>query len=172
VSWKGHSYPLDSVTRVRWGAVSRSVNGIPTGTTYTIAFGDQRTQAICEVRRQEVFDEFVPRLFRAVGVPLLIKMLNTLRSNEKIRVGDAVVDDHGVTVPRHAIFSSRDPVYLRWHEFKVWSADGRFVIASNADKKAYAQMEYLHTDNLHLLEFAIRTHFKSTHRRLSQLFDA
>ena len=171
VSWKSQSYPLDAVTRVRWGAVRQSVNGIPTGTTYTIAFGDDRSQAVCETRQEGVFDEFVPRLFRAVGVRIMIKMVSSLGAGQKLRIGDAVVDDDGVTVPRHAFFGSSKPVYLRWHELHVWSADGSFVIGSKTDKKAYAQMQYLHTDNLHLLERALRTFFKSKHGRLSQLFD-
>jgi hypothetical protein len=171
VSWKNQSYPLDAVTRVRWGAVRQSVNGIPTGTTYTIAFGDDRSQAVCETRQEGVFDEFVPRLFRAVGFRILIKILADLGAGQKWLVGDAVVDDNGVTVPRHAFFGNSNPVYLRWHELHVWSADGSFVIGSKTDKKAYAQMQYLHTDNLHLLERALRMFFKSKHGRLSQLFD-
>jgi hypothetical protein len=171
ISWKNQTYPLDAVTRVRWGAVRQSVNGIPTGTTYTIAFGDERSQAVCETRQEGVFDEFVPRLFRAVGFRILIKMLSTLGAGQKVRIGDAVVDNDGVTVPRHAFFGSSDPVYLRWHELKVWSADGSFVIGSKTDKKAYAQMQYLNTDNLHLLEHGLRMFFKSKHGRLSELFD-
>jgi hypothetical protein len=171
ISWKNQTYPLDAVTRVRWGAVRQSVNGIPTGTTYTLAFGDDRSQSVCETRQEDVFNQFVPRLFRAVGVRILIKMLSTLGAGQSVRVGDAVIDDNGVTVPRHAFFGSSDPVYLRWQELKVWSADGSFVIGSKTDKKAYAQMPYLQTDNLHLLEHAIRMFFKSKHGRLSQLFD-
>lgn len=166
VVWDNQSYPLDAVTRVRWGGVSNS-----NGTTYTIAFGDERSQAVCETSRQEVFDAFVPRLFRSVGFSLLIKMLKTFANGGKVRLGEAVVDDNGVAVPRHGFFGVGDPVYLRWHELKAWSADGRFVIASKTDKKVYAQMEYLHTDNLHLLEYAIRTFLKSKHSRLSQVFD-
>src|SRR3546814_5902743 len=46
ISWKGQSFSLDSITRVRWGGVRHSVNGVPTGTTYTIAFGDKRSEEI------------------------------------------------------------------------------------------------------------------------------
>jgi hypothetical protein len=171
ISWKNQSYPLDAVTRVRWGALRQSVNGIPMGTTYTLFFGDEHSQAVCETSRKDVFEQFVPRLFRAVGVRIIIKMLETLGAGQRLRVGDAVVDDNGVTVPRHAFFGSSDPVYLRWHELEVWSAYGSFVIASKTDKKAYAKLPYLETDNLHLLEHALGMFFKSKHGRLSQLFD-
>ena len=137
VSWKNQQYALDDVTRVRWGAVRHSVNGIPTGTTYTIAFGDHRSQAACETRQGEIFEQFVPRLFRAVGFRILLKMIAELGEGRKVKVGDAVIDDLGVTVPRHALFGSSAPVHLKWHESHVWTADGSFDIGSKADKKAY-----------------------------------
>jgi hypothetical protein len=170
VSWKNKNYPLETVTRVRWGAVRRSVNGIPTGTTYTIAFGDGRSEAICETRQQRVFDEFVPRVFRAVGFRILVEMLATIGEGRTVQIGTAVVDDMGVTVPRHVFFGRSGPVRLQWHELHVWSGDGSFFIGSKMDKKAYAQMPYLSTANVHFLEYAIRLFFKSKHERLSQLF--
>src|SRR5207249_1560433 len=45
VEWKGRRYPLESITRVRWGGIRHSVNGIPTGTSYTVAFGDHSSEA-------------------------------------------------------------------------------------------------------------------------------
>jgi hypothetical protein len=51
ISWKGQSFSLDSITRVRWGGVRHSVNGVPTGTTYTIAFGDNRSEAVVELKK-------------------------------------------------------------------------------------------------------------------------
>lgn len=171
VSWKSQSYPLDNITRVRWGAVRHSVNGIPTGTTYTMAFGDDRSQAVCETRQEEVFDQFVKRLFRAVGLPILVRMLAELGERRTIRVGDALVGDLGVAVPRHAFFGGEKSVTLKWHELHVWTGDGSFYIGSKLDKKAYAQLPYLQTDNAHLLERAIRLFFESNKGRLSQLFD-
>lgn len=171
VSWKGQTFALDSVTRVRWGAVRNSVNGVPTGTTYTIAFGDERNVAVCDTRQEDVFDAFVSRLFRVVGVRILISILSALGAGHKVRIGDALVGDEGITVPRHSFFGSNNPVYLRWHELQVWSADGKFIVGSKADKKAYAELPYLSTDNAHLLEHAIRSFFKSKHGRLSQTFD-
>lgn len=171
ISWKNQTYPLEAVTRVRWGAVRHSVNGVPTKTIYTLAFGDERSQAVCETRQEEVFDQFVPRMFRAVGIRILMRMLSDLGAGKKLHIGDAVMIDIGVAVPRHVIFGNRDAVFLRWDELKVWSADGSFVISSKTDKKAYAQMQYLQTDNLHLVEHALRLFFKSKHGRLSQLFD-
>jgi len=50
LAWKNKRFPLDAVTRVRWGAVRHYVNGIPTGTAYTLAFGDNRSEGINVLR--------------------------------------------------------------------------------------------------------------------------
>lgn len=68
INWKGRRYPLGDITRVRWGGVSRSVNGIPTGTTYTIAFGNAQSEAVVEVRKKDIFATFIDKLWRAVGI--------------------------------------------------------------------------------------------------------
>lgn len=171
VSWKGQSYPLKAVTRVRWGAVRHSVNGIPTGTTYTIAFGDSHGEAVCEMRNEPVWSEFVSRLWKAVGFRITMQMLAALGAGEKLWFGEAVVDDLGVAMPKHTFFGNSDAVYCLWHELHVWTADGSFYIGSRADKKVYAQLAYLTTDNVHLLEMAIRKFFKSPKGKLSEAFE-
>jgi hypothetical protein len=57
ITWKNKTYPLESITRVTWGATRHSVNGIPTGTTYTISFGDDRSTSTVETRRGSVYEE-------------------------------------------------------------------------------------------------------------------
>src|SRR3546814_11568243 len=66
ISWKGQSFSLDSITRVRWGGVRHSVNGVPTGTTYTIAFGDKRSEAVVELKKEDIYSKFIEKLWRAV----------------------------------------------------------------------------------------------------------
>jgi hypothetical protein len=170
VSWKQRMYPLDSISRVRWGATRHSINGVPTGTTYTVAFGDPHDESIVELSDEHVFGNFVDRLSRAVALPISLRLLERLDGGAKVRFGEAIVDDSGVTMPRHAIFSSSTPVYGRWDEIRVWVADGSFLIGLASDKKVFAQMPYLTTDNVHLLERLIRKFFESPKARLSQLF--
>lgn len=78
IEWKGDRYPLDSITRVRWGAVRNSVNGIPTGTDYTIAFGDSRSEAVVQLRREEVYTTFLDKLWRTVCVRLMTQTLEEI----------------------------------------------------------------------------------------------
>jgi hypothetical protein len=76
---RGRTFPLDSITRVRWGGVSHSVNGIPTGTTYTIAFGNRSSEAVVELKKQDIYSTFIDKLWRAVCVRLLTEMLEALK---------------------------------------------------------------------------------------------
>ena len=98
-------------------------------------------------------------------------MMRSLRDGEKVRVGQAILEDRGVHLPRQSFFGGSGAVYCAWHETHVWSANGSFFIGSRTDKKVYAQMEYLTTDNATLLEMTIRTFFKSDKGRLSETYD-
>ena len=71
VQWKGSKIPLEEIKRVRWGGTRHSVNGIPTGTTYNIFVGGERGGTTIELRKQQIYSEFVDRLWKTAGVRLL-----------------------------------------------------------------------------------------------------
>ena len=170
VSWKGQSFPLDSITRVRWGGVSHSVNGIPTGTTYTIAFGDRRSEAVVELKKQDIYSTFIDKLWRAVCVRLLTEMLEALKDGHDLHFGDAILHDDGITLVKRKFLGSNEKVRCSWGQVHVWSADGSFCIGAKDDKKVNARVSYIHGANTHVLEQAIRMGFKKLGlRRLSEL---
>lgn len=170
VSWKGQSFPLNSVTRVRWGGVSHSVNGIPTGTTYTIAFGDSRSEAVVELKKQDIYSTFIDKLWRAVCMRLLTEMLEALKGGRDLHFGEAILHDDGITLVRRKFLGSNEKVRCSWNQVHVWSADGSFCIGAKDDKKVNAGISYIHEANTHVLEQAIRMAFKkSGMHRLSDL---
>lgn len=170
VSWKGQNFPLDSITRVRWGGVSHSVNGIPTGTTYTIAFGNRSSETVVELKKQAIYNTFIDKLWRAVCVRLLIEMLEALKEGRDLHFGDALLHDDGMTLVKHKFFGSDEKVRCSWDQVHVWSANGSFCIAAKNDKKINAGISYIHGANTHILEQAIRMGFKKPGmRRLSEL---
>lgn len=170
VSWKGQNFPLDSITRVRWGGVSHSVNGIPTGTTYTIAFGNRNSEAVVELKKQDVYTTFIDKLWRAVCVRLLTEMLEALKDGRDLHFGDALLHDDGITLVRRKFLGSNEKVRCSWGQVHVWSADGSFCIGAKDEKKINAGISYIHGANTHILEQAIRMGFKKPGmRRLSDL---
>ena len=171
VAWKGRQYPLEEITRVRWGGTRHSVNGIPTGTTYTIAFGDAHSEAIVECRREEVFSAFIDRLWKAVGVRLLIERLHDLRAGNDWSVGGTVVRDAGITLTRHK-FWTREPVVRPWSLVYLWSHGGALNIAATDDRKVSVSLPYIHTQNVHVLEHALQmARRRPGLQRLSELLD-
>ncbi len=170
VSWKGQNFPLDSITRVRWGGVSHSVNGIPTGTTYTIAFGNRNSEAVVELKKQDIYTTFLDKLWRAVCVRLLTEMLEALKDGRDLHFGDALLHDDGITLVKRKFLGSNERVRCSWGQVHVWSADGSFCIGAKDDKKVNAGISYIHGANTHILEQAIRMAFKKPGmRRLSDL---
>ena len=170
VSWKGQNFPLDLITRVRWGGVSHSVNGIPTGTTYTIAFGNQNSEAVVELKKQDIYSTFIDKLWRAVCVRLLTEMLEALKEGCSLYFGDALLHDDGVTLVKRKLLGSNEQVRCSWDRIHVWSADGSFCIGAKDDKKINAGISYIHGANTHVLEQAILLGLKKPGlRRLSEL---
>ncbi len=170
ILWKGHSFPLDSITRVRWGGVRHSVNGVPTGTTYTIAFGDRRSEAVVELKKEDIYNTFVEKLWRAVCVRLLGEMLEALKTGRDLYFGDALLHDDGITLPKRKFLGANEQVRCAWGQVQIWNADGSFCIGSKEDKKTNAAISYIHVANTHILEQAVRMAFKKPGlRRLSEL---
>ena len=172
VVWKGRRHPLESISRVRWGGISRSVNGVPTGTTYTIAFGNQTSEVVIDVRRQETYQIFTSKLWRAVGVRILGDIIETLKKGETIRFGNARINDGGVflEIGRRGWFGSGEQSLVSWDKVQTWNADGTFWIGAKDNKKAIVGISYINDANAHIFEQIISMAFKKPGlRRLSEL---
>ena len=156
ISWKDKHFPLDSITRVRWGGVRHSVNGIPTGTNYTIAFGDQNSEAVVELKTENIFNTFIEKLWRAVCVRLLTDMLEALKEGHALHFGNAILRDDSITLTKRKFFGSDEMLRCSWNQIRVWSANGSFCISATADNKANTAISYIHDVNTHILEQAIR----------------
>lgn len=167
VRWRGRTIPLDSITRVRWGAVRKSINGVPTGTDYTIAFGDSSSHQSVALRKESTYSGFTGALWRGVCVRLLLEMVSALERGQSFSFGDITVQDDAVTLTRHKTFAANEQVRLGWNDVHVWSHDGNFVIGKKDDKKVYGSASYINGWNTHILEHLVRGGFKKGVRKLS-----
>lgn len=172
ISWKNIKFPLDSITRVRWGGTKHSYNGIPTGTIYTIAFGNQKSEAVVQLQKRDIFNVFTEKLWPAVCVRLLGEMLETLKDGHELPFGAALLHDDGITLVKHKLLRSNERVRCAWSQVNVWSADGSFYIGARDDKNVYEGLSYIHNANTHILELAIRKVLeKPSLHTLSELLD-
>lgn len=170
-SFGGKNYPLDSITRIGWGAVKNSVNGIPTGTDYSIFFGDSNSQATVTTKKQRVYQDFTDKLWKAVGVRIITEMISLLKAGHSMKFREMTVWDDRVTLKRHKVFGSEE-VTCPWSDLQIWSADGSMYLGHTKDNKIYSALPYLKTANAHLLEMLIRAAFKKPGLiRLSQTFE-
>jgi hypothetical protein len=170
VRWKETIYPLEDITRVRWGGISHSVNGIPTGTTYTIAFGDNHSEAVVELRNQEIYSAFIDKLWRAVCGRLIVDILEVLRDGKSLTFGGVYIDNRGVQLTKHNFLTS-EKVYYIWPAVNIWSNDGNFFIGANDNKKVYSSISYISTRNTHILETVLRMRMKQEKNQLSDLLN-
>jgi hypothetical protein len=169
IEWKGRRWDLDQITRVRWGGTRHSVNGIPTGTTYSIVFGNGSNYASIELKKEAIYSDFIDRLWKAVGVRLLTEYLEGLRDGKQYSFGSAVMSDLGMELERKKLFGSNERVFCRWGELVIWDGAGVFCIGKKEDKKLAAAFSYQEEDNIHVLEAAIRMFWKRGGERLSSL---
>ncbi len=170
ISWKNQLFPLDSITRVRWGATRHSVNGIPTGTTYHIWFGDARRYASVDTRQEATFQSFTEKLWQAVCMRLVFDLITRLAKGEQVSFSDAIIQDDGIILKRRHLFSADERVPLSWGDVRIWNQDGCFYLGGANDRKVYAALSYQNTDNVHILEAVIRIFFKKGGESLSKAF--
>jgi hypothetical protein len=169
VEWKGRRIALDSISRLRWGATKHYVNGIPSGTTYSIFVGTERDGASIELNKEKIYGEFIERLWKAVGTRLLTQMLEGLKQGQRYRFGNAVIDDYGVELERHHTFRANERVRCRWTDLVIGNANGGFYLAKKDESKVEVQLPYQEEDNVHVLEAAMRIFWKRAGARISDL---
>ena len=170
VEWEGRRFSLESITRVRWGGVRQTMNGISTGTIYTIAFGDDQSEAIVNLKNGDVYRTFIDKLWRAVGFRLMSEMLNVLKSGRGQYFGGALVHDDGVTLVKHKFLGSDERVRCTWDQVQIWAENGSFCIGAVSERKASTSISYIDVANTHILEQVVRMAFKKPGlRRLSEL---
>lgn len=173
IRYGGKSFRLDEITRIRWGSVSHSVNGIPTGTDYTIAFGSSTDEAVVTTRKKSINEAITDRLWKAVGIDILLKIIEKLKEGKILNFSNAnlSIADEYVTLPKRGLFSGNEKKQFLWSDVTVSSYDGNFVIAAKNESKFYSGLSYIQTPNTHVFETLIRANFKNSNaRKLSDTF--
>ena len=153
IEWNGVRWPLESITRVRWGGVTDGATG---ESQFTIALGNEASLATLVTHSQVVYSAITQKLWRAVGNRLLIEMLIALGQGKRLSFGDAIVEDHGIEFARHQY--QGDPARVRgsWGQIHFESSNGNLLLRHKQEYSAYAVLPYLMVDNTHVLDAAIR----------------
>ncbi len=166
VEWKGDFLALDSITRVRWGAIKNS-----TGITYTVVCGSQYKILTIEIKKDIIFSNFISRIWKAVGTRLLVELLVGLRNGESYQFGSAILTDTGFKLKRGNSLSSSQYEFCPWQDIVTWNGNGHFCVRSNKDFKLSAYFSYINLDNIHILESAISMLSRKGCQRLSDILE-
>jgi hypothetical protein len=158
--------PLEDITRVRWGATRHSVNGIPTGTTYSILVGGERDVIQIECRREDVFNGATTALHRAVLWRLMVKLAAALRAGQQRAFGSMSIGDTGVWLYKDKFFS-REQKFFPWDGVSILSENGSFVVRATKEKGFAGAISYLTDDNAHVAESLVRLLWKQGGSTLS-----
>ena len=159
IEWGKQRFALESISRFRWGAVRRSVNFIPVGTDFHIAFGDEKDIALVHTNQEAVYNAFIERLWRVACGQIMRRYAEGLRASKSFRFGDIVVSDEGCEVISHKLIGS-ERIRAPWSDLQIWSSNGSFVVGIKGKKEAYAAASYKDVNNTHALEQMIRVFFK------------
>ena len=170
VEWRGRRTALSAVRGVRWGAIKKSVNGIPTGTDYLIAWNDGVSTTTAEFRNGAIFEAFVPRLWQGVGFRIVNEMAAALGAGGELKFGKMVARNDTVVLTQRKMFSS-ERVEFGWGDVTVRTADGAFIVDGPKGSKASETMSYREVDNIHFFEALVRQAFKNGRVRLSDAFE-
>ncbi len=171
IEWENRLWKLDSITRVRWGGVRQSVNGIPTGTTYYITFGTAREVATISTRNATIFSELVEKLWKAVGFSLLLKYINGLREGKEYHFGTAVLRDTGMVLERFRFFGENEKLFCPWNSLSFWDSNGLLYISCTGKENFSVCLSYMNDDNTHVLEAALRMVTQKNCLRISDLIN-
>jgi hypothetical protein len=170
VQWGNLHFPLDSITRLRWGGVKHSINFIPTGTDYHILFGDDSRFAKFSLSKKKVYEDFNSKLWRAVGHRIIFRYAQGLRAGKTFRFGDIVVSDDGCEISKPKFFGA-ERIKAPWSDLQIWSSNGNLVVGVKTNHKISSSASYKNNDNTHLLDSMIRAFFKdAAAKRLSDAF--
>lgn len=169
IEWRGERFARDEIEWCKWGALRRSTNGVPTGIEYLISFGNGLRSAQIDFSNGQIFEAFIPRLWKAVGPQIIVGMCRTLAEGGELRFGNVIVRDAEVLIQHKPRRGKGEWSQLGWDEVKVRTEDGAFVIFEDGNITVRGDLQYRETGNAHFIEHIIRTNFERGNIKMSEL---
>jgi len=195
IEWKGKIWPLDSITRVRWGtttistrsryssfsSTSKTIDKIQFGNnsglaTVTIETSFSLTSSVVgaiagKAKNPIIFDKFIDCLWKAVCVRILETYIKGFKEGKDYKFGSTVVQDSGIELMKQGFFSGGKKVFCRWGEIDTLNENGKFYIKKRHNHKFAATFSYQAEDNIHILAAIVNLVKKYDKERLSEILD-
>jgi hypothetical protein len=169
--YKGILTPLESISGVRWGAVHKSVNGIPSGTDYFFGYGTPKGSVLLQPS-ERVYKEIIQRTWRAVCVRILLGWMKDWAAGRVIKIGDVDISDDGIVLTRSRFFNEPEKQFFPWSDMTKSAHNGILGFKGISDKRFNVQFSYKDTWNIHVFDFAIDKIWEGKANKLSKIFGA
>jgi len=163
INWKNDSIKLDEIIGARWGATKEQYT-----TSFSIVLtSPKKVLFISFSGHAEVFQAVISRIWRSVGVRLLLEMLTQLSSGKRFRIGNVTFDDTTVTLPETKVFGAKLLNY-NWEDVESRTYNGALQLLSY-DAKASASLSYTDVNNAHVLRRILEMRLEREVAALSDL---
>lgn len=169
--YKGILTPLEKISGVRWGAVHKSVNGIPSGTDYFFGYGTSKGSVLLQPNERD-YKEIIKRAWRAVCIRILLSWMKDWASGRVIKIGDVDISDDGIVLTRSRFFSEPEKKFFPWSDMTKSAHNGVLGFKGISDKRFNVQFSYKDTWNIHVFDFAIDKIWEGKANKLSKIFGA
>lgn len=162
---------LNEITGLMWGGTRTSVNGIPTGTIYTIALRTENREASIQIKKVDVFDNIVQRLWKTSGVFIMTSILERLKNGFGVPLGKIYVYNDRIELTRKSLFSS-ETKKIEWaYVEQPFASNGSLVIRSK-DGMYCNLIDYNNTYNTHIFDYIFKVLFSNrSFRTISEAFE-
>lgn len=167
--YKGSLIPLDRVTGVRWGAVKKSTNGIPTGTDYYFGYSTKSSSVLLQPNEQQ-YQAIIQRAWRAVCIRILLGWMEDWSKGRKVNIAGVEVSDDGLVLRRSRFLKEDETKFFTWFEVSKGAHNGSLNFYGNPDKKFTSSFSYKDGWNVHILDFAIDKIWEGKASKLSKIF--
>ena len=157
---------------MRWGSTRHSVNGIPTGTNYTIGVRTSTDAMTVSLRREVTYDRFTNCLWHALAVKLMVGSLQSLRDGSNVNFGGFVLRDNAVYLPKNGFFGKRDWEWVPLAQTVMNRGDGNLMLTYQPNKKLHLACSYKDEWDIHILDRILTKYYETAeYSRLSDYLE-
>ena len=150
ITWKNKTTKLEDITDILWGGTKEGFT-----TKWTIKYATKSTKTHIEIVSEEKYQNFISKLYRAVGIRLLMEKLESFSNGYKFNYGNCSIHDSGVTLEKKHLFSQNEKKFFPWREVSKTTGNGCLYLFSSSDPKFTCELSFLQYYNLHIVAAAL-----------------
>jgi len=166
--YKGSLIPLNQITGVRWGAVKKSTNGIPTGTDYYFGYCT-KTSSVLLQPNQHQYESIIQRAWRAVCIRILLGWMDDWSKGRKVTIAGVEVSNEGLVLRRSRFLREDETKFFTWLDVSKNAYNGFLNFYGKLDEKFTISFSYKDSWNVHIFDFAIDKIWEGKAHKLSEI---